>query len=129
LLIGLDEEKKEVFITKINEAPKFYLFSEILDCTLNINGQKITKSSATNIIGGAVLAGGVGALVGSTMGQKTHTKLSYVGLILTIDNLTTPNLNLCFAQFNEAYCHQSKPALEEWHHVFKVIIERNMKSK
>ena len=129
LLIGFDEDKKELFVTKVNEEPKFYSFDKILDCTLNINGQNITKSSASNIVGGAILAGGVGALIGSTMKQKTSTKLTYVGLTLTIDNLSSPNLNLCFAKGDEYQCVNSKPALEEWHHVFKVIVERNLKSK
>ena len=75
------------------------------------------------------MAGGVGALVGSTMKQKTSTKLTSVGLALTIDNLTSPNLNLNFAKGDEYQCVNSKPALEEWHHVFKVIIKRNLKSK
>ena len=39
LLIGFDEDKKELFVTTVNEEPKFYSFENILYCIVNINVQ------------------------------------------------------------------------------------------
>lgn len=127
VIIGFDENKKTLFAAKVDKQVKFFPFEKIIDCKININGEDIAKSSAANIVGGAILGGGIGALIGASMKTNKSTKLTYTGLSITFDDLTFPKLDICFAEKNEFQCQGSRKGLEEWHGIFKVIIERNSK--
>lgn len=125
LLISFDESKKKLVLVNRNDVAITIDFDLIIDCVVNINGETISKSSATNIIGGAILAGGIGALIGSTMKSKSKKEIDYVGLRLTLNNLEHPMVDLCFQQGQ--YSEVETDNVIEWHSVFKVIIERNSK--
>ncbi|MDA3780562.1 MAG: hypothetical protein PF487_10150, partial [Bacteroidales bacterium] len=102
-------------------------FNEIIDCEVKINEEVIQKSSASNIISGAIIAGGIGALIGSIISKKQKKDINYVGLVLTVNNIVTPRLNLCFS--SGIMAEAKVDIVSEWHNVFKVIIERNIKNR
>lgn len=66
---SLDENNK---LWKV--APLIFTFDEIVDFELIQNGNSITKGGLPTAVVGGILSGGVGALVGATVGKKKATQ-------------------------------------------------------
>jgi len=123
-LLTYDEVKKKIILIKRNKEPKTIDFNLVLDCVVSIDGETINKSSVTNIIGGAILGGGIGALIGASIKSKKVEKIDNISLVLTINDLSSPKLEIKFPILGMTSDYD-KEEVEEWHNVFKVIIERN----
>lgn len=74
-----------------------FSYSDILDFELLENGEAITKSGLGSAVVGGVLFGGVGAVVGSTVGKKqTKREITEYRIKITTNNLYYPSLYINF---------------------------------
>ncbi len=119
--VGFDQSQSKILIAT-NTKQRVVGFKDILDCAISIDGQTIEKSSTSKIVAGEVLAGGVGAVIGATMKDKDQ-QINAIGLTVTLNDLTAPTMEIIFDSSNEAKNYKSQ--VEEWHGIFKIIMERN----
>lgn len=109
---------------KILIKNKLYNFSDFISYNLSANDNIISsysiKTSTSSALGrgiiGGALAGGVGAIIGASTAEKkveknTDVDITYI-LILTLDNLSEPNITLKFPKNIIFYPPNSKYSKE-----------------
>lgn len=98
------ERQKVVFVT---DAQTFLQknFKDIIGCEIVMDGETVTRTSRTNILGGAALGGatlgGAGAIVGAMAGgNKTSSKTvtKNVAVRFLINDLKTPSYELSYIE-------------------------------
>ncbi len=133
--IVLDEEHSQIaIIKKLNET--FTLsklpYSSLVESELKEDGVSITKTSKGAVVGGALLAGGFGAIVGGLVSNKSsQDEIRRITLNLTVDDLSSPIHTIEFMTLNENYIKKDNPYFKErfnqathWHKLCSVIINR-----
>ncbi|ETT82252.1 SHOCT domain-containing protein [Viridibacillus sp. FSL R5-0477] len=75
----LDEDNKKIgIINLLNDNAFEYDYKDILEVTILENGDTVTKTSRSSQVGGALLgavvAGGVGAIIGGLTGERSSTQ-------------------------------------------------------
>jgi len=125
--IGVDE-KKALFVYSVwNNEPIEVPFKAILDCEVLKDNISIGKISTKGAIVGGILAGGVGAMIGSQAGKKLYEEINSLDLKIYVDNIQNPTIKINFfrsfdGKFN---LDRSLKLIEDWEGVFKVILIRN----
>ncbi len=114
--------------------PIFYAFDKILQCELMTDSKTILKKSVSGGVGGAilgdVLAGGVGAIIGGSMGSSALTdKIKSVDLKIIINDTSNPVFKVNFfkgetkkgsSTYKTAYNEA-----EKWHSIFVGLIAQD----
>jgi hypothetical protein len=114
----------------------FYNFSDILECSIIEDGETVTKTSSSSLIGramaGGVLFGGIGAVVGGLTGEKiANEKIYKATLSIVFDDLDYPIREVNFLNSNMLVDRNSElyrivfDELNRWHKTISVIIKRN----
>jgi len=136
---GIDENsKKVIFYGK--EHKKIYNYNDILESKIIEDGMEKTVTSRGSLIGralvGAVIAGGVGAIIGGLSSQKEHkSSVSQIDLQIVINDIKKPVLLIPIERFTTngqlVYVGKEdqlyKKAYDEashWHHLISVIIKK-----
>jgi len=98
-------------------------FSKIISSELKVDDQTVQGVSLKGAAAGAIIAGGIGAVIGAKSKQKKKVKSIVVDI--TVNNLMNPNIKLWFYNGHEPELNMSMKSSEKWQSIFKVIIERN----
>lgn len=128
--IGIDEEKRLIIFVEPNKEPTLIPFDEIIDFEILKDSETVSKVSAKGVIVGGVLAGGLGAIIGSQSGKKNKEKVESLDLIIRIDNIKNGIIKINFYKKKE-YIPTLKEAtetIEKWEGILKVVLERRKKS-
>ncbi|MEC1697762.1 hypothetical protein [Schinkia azotoformans] len=107
-------------------------FKDIVESSIKENGNTVTRTSKGAIVGGAVLAGGIGAVVGGLAGNKTsNEQVKKLTLSIVVDDLIDPvydinfiNAELPISKNNPLY-ENIYTDLNKWHKRISVILKRN----
>lgn len=109
----------------------FIKFSSIMRCDLVLDSETVSNTErGSQIVGaavGALLAGGVGAIIGGLSGGKrSKRKLSEIALKVVVDDLRTPMYVIPIYSEKKARTPTKKELREvdEWHSLLQVIISR-----
>lgn len=118
----------------IEYLSRTYYFKDILEVEVIVDGEMITKTSRSSQVGravlGALLAGGVGAIIGGVTGKTSSIKkVKSIQLKIIVNDIKNPILMVDFLNENTVIDRTSEKftkANEEvmhWHSLFKVIID------
>ncbi|MCI2106446.1 MAG: SHOCT domain-containing protein [Intestinimonas sp.] len=92
--IEFDDEKKQWLAPDkiLGRANAFiHSYSEIIEFELLEDGDSVVKGGLGSAITGSLLFGGVGAIVGATIGNKKSRKIvNSLKIKITLDNIDTP---------------------------------------
>lgn len=107
-------------------------YGDLIESEVVVDGHSVTKTSrASQFIGtavGAVLAGGVGAIIGGLSGTKsTKEKINGVSLKLIVNDTKNPIHLIDFFEMTSTGSTVPKIALDEakyWHDLLSVIIRQ-----
>lgn len=142
----LDKKNKELaFLRYRNDSyvykkPIYYWFEKIIEVSLVIDGETVTKTSRGSQLGGALLgsalAGGTGAIIGGLSG-KTSSKeeVSKIYLKITMDSSSSSVKTIPFLDEKHPVKKDSKTFQKafnkatEWEGQLKVIIHNNGKAE
>jgi len=125
--IGVDEDKRLIVFVEPNKVPILISFDEIIDFEILKDSETISKVSAKGVIVGGVLAGGLGAIIGSQVGKKSKDKVGSLDLIIRVDKIQNATIKINFYE-KKQYIPTLKVATEtmdKWQGIMKVIMERN----
>lgn len=109
----------------------FIKFSSIMRCDLVLDSETVSNTErGSQIVGaavGALLAGGVGAIIGGLSGGKrSKKKLSEIALKVVVDDLKNPMYLIPIYSEKKARTPTKEELREvdEWHSLLQVIISR-----
>lgn len=139
--IAINESEQKLAIFKrdtINEdfSPTLFKFDDILECSIKEDNTIVTHASKGSAIGnamaGGVLFGGIGAVVGGTLGEKVgHEKIFKSTLSIVVNDLQNPiheihflNSNMLVERDSEMY-KDIYYEMNKWHKRISVILKRN----
>ncbi|MEK4946567.1 SHOCT domain-containing protein [Carnobacterium sp. FSL W8-0810] len=141
----LDKENEEITYLVYNNlintySPTSYLFEDIIEVSLIVDGETITNTSRGSQIGGAlvggVLAGGAGAVIGGLSGKTTSKEsISKISLKILMSNNEKTIKTITFLDVKKPILKNSsifKNAFDkanEWEGQLKVILHEGKKSK
>lgn len=134
-LISIDDKSEKLVITMLDKN-KVFSFKEIIESEIIYDDVTVTKTSRSSQIGGAVVgglvAGGVGAIIGGlSANTKSINKIKKVSLKLMVDSTVNPNHKITLFENpveldkDDIRILPSLKDAEDWHSIFKVIINRN----
>jgi hypothetical protein len=145
--IALDEEANKIAVLKRNKLDedfkiKILNFNDIVESSLNEDGETLIKTSRGSQVGGALiggaLAGSTGAIIAGLGANKTsRDKVSKINLQIVVDDLSSPvhEINFLTALNPLDKSHQiyreTERVATKWHKILSVIINRkelNIKS-
>lgn len=137
--IALDQDKETLIIlVRQNINSNFnsvtFDFKDIMECSIIEDEETITKSSKSLAIGGALVAGGTGAVVGGLLGDKhSNEKVLKATLSIVVDDIMNPvheinflNSNILVDRNSELYQTVYKD-IYKWYKRIGVILKRNGK--
>ncbi len=83
-----DMNKNYWYLDKSDKNGNFpvFRFDEIAEFHLDEDGETITKGGLGGAVVGGILAGGVGAIVGSTVGKKSKTEVTSMVVHVSLSN-------------------------------------------
>ncbi|MEK3719237.1 SHOCT domain-containing protein [Paenibacillus sp. FSL H8-0034] len=143
--ICLDEESKTICLMYAGmKTSKVYSYKDILEVEVVEDGNTITKTSRGSQVGGAligaVLAGGVGAIIGGLSGSKVQSnRINRIDLKMVVNDTEKPVVFINFMnEYDEATgikdtrgekkdSKKYKSAYEkvtQWHGLMSVLIKR-----
>lgn len=145
-VVGIDETKKKICFLDSNRNTKTtqyrnvehsaqtFLYSDILESEVIIDGETVTRTSRASQVGGAltgaVLAGGVGAIIGGLSGKTSSREMvEKIQLKIIVNDTKKPVKVLTFLDESSKVDKNDmrfKKAYEQamhWHSLFKVLIE------
>lgn len=138
--IALDQDKEIIVIlVRQNINSNFnsftFDFKDIMECSIIEDEEIITKTSKSLAIGGALVAGGTGAMVGGLLGDKySNEKVFKATLSIVVNDLMNPfyeinflNSNMLVDRNSELYQTVYKD-MYKWHKRIGLILNRNEKS-
>ena len=112
---------------------KLINFNDIFEAEIKTNNNTISKISLGGTIAGGVLAGGVGALIGSQSNKKTVDKIKTITLKINTKDFDNPIIN--FNLFESIDKKGDNPDgdkvketlknAEKWEGMLKIILEEN----
>ena len=95
-LLLIDDTKKQFIIQKGRQYSEVYNFADVLSYEVFENGQsKVQGRTGSALIGGAFFGLG-GAIVGSSRNRSINEKCTHLTLIIRINNLYSPQIELVF---------------------------------
>lgn len=144
--IGVDENNKKVSIVESNGDTKkinanqveyteqIFLFKDILESEVLIDGETVTKTSRSSQLGGAligaVVAGGVGAIIGGLSGNtSSKEKVEKIQLKIIVNDTRKPIRMISFLEEpisvdkKDDKFKRANDEVMHWHSLFKVLIE------
>lgn len=138
IAIGVNEEKEELLIIRRPQHTKAYTyeiipFNKIIESRVVKDKQIITTTSKGAMIGGAILAGGIGAAIAGIASNKTtNENINELTLEIVLDDIQKPRVTIPFLS-NRGYPYKTTSAIgregieltETWYRTMTVIINRN----
>lgn len=132
-----DTNSKVVFTTLIDGRNRSTIFdyNEVLDFEVKQNDTTSYKNSLSGALVGGVVAGGVGAIIGSQRNKKAITVVNNVTLILTVKSIKDPVIYLQLIDRSESYTTESSEVFsanieaEKWNGIFKIVFDKTAEIK
>lgn len=134
LSIGLDSESNSICFVDFNANTYVYKYSDIIECSIEIDGEttqrKSTSNTALRAIAGGVLFGGTGALVGGLSGNIINKeKIFSVNLKVIVNDLKNPvhkiNFMMCECDKKSIIYIAANSNVEKWHAIISILINKN----
>ncbi|MFV2049638.1 hypothetical protein CJ195_21895 [Bacillus sp. UMB0899] len=142
--IAISEKENKLYIFKRTELNKDYQivkfnFNQVVESGIVEDGQTLTKTSKSGLVGGSLLggaiAGGFGAVVGAMSANNTSTEqVKRLSLSIVVDNLMNPVHDIVFLVNTQQPYSKDNPLYKTafdkcnlWHKRVSVIIKRNEK--
>lgn len=130
--VAIDRNSNQVCLIE-GESFRYIKSNELIESEVMIDGKTVTKTSrASQFAGvavGAVLLGGVGAIVGGLSGKTiTEEKAKGVKLKIVVNDINNPFHVIDFIEMTNAGSTPPKMALgeaKEWHELLSTIIKIN----
>jgi hypothetical protein len=128
--ICIDEDKERIIWVHNNGSNKVIPFKEIIEFEVLKNGNSITKISKSGLITGAIIGGGVGAIIGANSNKNTIEKITRLDLLLNLESIKDPIFKVNFynnpeGKFSQGYLE----VMEKWEGMMKIILKRNAEKK
>lgn len=130
-----NENSKMVTVDNIKYTTKTFLYKDILESEIIIDGETVSKTSRSSQIGGvvvgAVLAGGVGAIIGGLSGKTaSKEKVEKIQLKVIVNDTKKPVRILTFLdepstidRKNDKFIKANDQVMH-LHSLFKVLIDK-----
>lgn len=139
--IVIDEANKKVYLFSPTENKNLsYNFDDIIQSEVIIDGNTIiTTNRGSQIVGiavGGLLAGGIGAILGSISGSKTSKQeIRNIDLKLTINDMNNPIFKINFLSHlikngwskDSSKVKNALSEIEEWQGYFDIILKQQNK--
>ena len=136
--VSFDEGRKKLCLIKVGNKmkidPHLYEYKDILSSQIFEDGETITKTARGSQIGGALLgavvAGGVGAVIGGLSGSKTSSvgKVKRIDLRLTVNKVNNPIIDINFlnkkVEKEDGVYDSSMEEARHWQGIFEIAIRR-----
>ena len=136
-LLALDKTGNQILLCELLDdggiKEKLINFNDIFEAEIKTNNNTISKISLGGTIAGGVLAGGVGALIGSQSNKKTVDKIKTITLKINTKDFDNPIIN--FNLFESIDKKGDNPDgdkvketlknAEKWEGMLKIILEEN----
>ena len=132
--IGLDKERNSICFVDNYGNSNVYKYTEIIECSIEIDGEIVQKKSTTNTalrtLAGGLLLGGTGAIVGGLSGSyKNKEKIKSVILKIIVNDIENPvfKIDFLFIECNkESIIYTAaKSNVEKWHGIVSILINKN----
>lgn len=135
-LLALDKSGKILICEALYDGTindKLINFSDILEAEIKTNNTTISKISVGGTIAGVVLAGGVGALIGSQNNKKSIEKIKSISLKINTKDFDNPVITFqIFQSMDDKGVNPDSFSVQEplnnaekWEGMFKIILEQN----
>ncbi len=130
--IAIDNDSK-LFLYATNSNLLKLNFDDIIGFEILKDGETINKINRTGAVIGGVLAGGLGAVVGSQMNKQSKTVVKKIEFNLFTKDINNPTLK--FMMYNGINLKDSTgfdisdkfevrmPIIEKWEGIFKIIVD------
>ena len=124
--ICIDEDKERLIWIHNNGSNKVIPFNEIIGFEVLKNGNSVTKISKSGLIAGAIIGGGIGAIIGANSNKSTVEKITKLDLLLNLESIKDPVFKVNFynnveGNFSQRYLE----VMEKWEGMMKIIMKRN----
>ncbi|MED4908867.1 SHOCT domain-containing protein [Brevibacillus centrosporus] len=133
--VVLDENSNVIYLIEGYQKRKIS-YKDLLQSEIIEDGVQVTSTSRASQIGGAligaVVAGGIGAIIGGLSGkQETTKKVKKIDLKLTINDTKNPIFTINFFDIGDVTVTKDNPNYREaiekanhWHNLMSVLIRR-----
>lgn len=103
-------------------------FLKIKECELLIDDIELTKSSTGNIIAGAIVGGGIGALIGSQINKKGEKEIKKIELKFVIKDIEQPIRKVTLFEPKMGYpsLKEALALAEEWLTTVQLLLNKDI---
>ena len=106
---------------------------DLVEVTIETDSKTISKANMTGAIAGAVIAGGVGALIGSQAGKSQIERVKNIDLKLTTTSIEEPiksfqifsSIDNKGDKIDSFAVQESLKKAQEWEAIFKVALKKD----
>lgn len=134
--LQFDENQRKIKIINSTQGQKIkfqiYNYEDILNCELLEDDVNVTKGGLGSAIVGGMIAGDVGAIVGSVTGSKKTEKgfIDTLKIRITVNDLTSPTAYIQLisrrAKTNSAFCQNAYRFADDILSALSIIINGNL---
>ncbi len=97
----IDNEKKKFIYKRGGILSRPYKFSDIINYEIYENGISTVKGTAGKALIGGAFFGLGGLIVGSSMGKSINEKCNQLNLIIRLNDINTPHINIKYINNNQ----------------------------
>lgn len=137
-VIALDETNRQIaFLSRksIHDdfSSKIIKFDDIIEAKIITDNSSVVKTSKGNMVAGAIIGGGIGALVAGVASDKTsYDVMKSAYLEIVTNDISNPSIKIPFVTEWEAMAYKNsnklkdaKEKLDYWFRVMTVVDYRN----
>ena len=131
--IAIDNDSK-LFLYATNSSVIKIHFDNITGFEIIKDGETVNKMNRTGAVIGGVLAGGLGAVVGSQMNKQSKTVVKKIEVIIFTNDINNPTVK--FIMYNGNNLKDSTgfdisdkfelrlPIIEKWEGILKIVVDQ-----